>query len=266
MREGGNSAAAREMIADERNTLEWVSLQCSHVPIRRGRFCSSAGGGRRHLLRPAGIGCTRLCEELRNRIRRHPRTPRGTPCRRAGLYVDAVRLRENGVADGDVELPGAGAAARPRAARSRVPPRGCSAAPGARSIRSNAKWGLDTRSVRSSVSRFGFRPTSAGPASATAMALSTCSSRLRPKSNMRNVASLRCWTSAITRPAPIAWMVPAGTKTTSPGSTVRHATRPAIEPSSTASRNCRGASRCFRPRATLAPGAALRMYQASVLP
>ena len=29
------------------------------------------------------------------------------PC----LYVDAVRLRENGVADGDVELPGAGAAA-----------------------------------------------------------------------------------------------------------------------------------------------------------
>ena len=38
----------------------------------------------------------------------------------------------------------------------------------------------------------------------------------------------------MTSPAPIAWIVPAGTKITSPGDTARHTTRFEIEPSSTA--------------------------------
>ena len=38
MGEGGDSAAARKVIADERNALEGFSLHRSHVPMHRGRF------------------------------------------------------------------------------------------------------------------------------------------------------------------------------------------------------------------------------------
>ena len=52
----------------------------------------------------------------------------------------------------------------------------------------------------------------------------------------------------------------------SPADTACHATRSEIEPSSMASRSCCGVRRRQRPRATLAPGAALRTYQTSLLP
>ena len=59
---------------------------------------------------------------------------------------------------------------------------------------------------------------------------------------------------------------PGGDENDIAGDTACHTTRSQIEPSSTAWRNCCRVSRRLRPRATLAPGAALRTYQASVLP
>ena len=64
----------------------------------------------------------------------------------------------------------------------------------------------------------------------------------------------------------MAWIVPAGTKMMSPFATERHCVRPAIEPSLIAARNASGVRCRFSPSATRAPGAAARMYQASVLP
>src|SRR5712664_2904102 len=60
----------------------------------------------------------------------------------------------------------------------------------------------------------------------------------------------------MTSPAPIAWMVPAGTKMLSPCETACHTTRFVIDPSSPAWRSCCEVRRRFRPKATVASAVA----------
>ena len=157
MGEGRDSAAARKMIADERDTLERLHCVVSRRPFVEAAIARVREVGTCTVLRPPCIRRARLCEapqQVRNRADagvRHEADHAG----RAGVDVDAVRLRENGIACGNVERSGDGAAAREREARSLVPLPGTNVESGARSIRSNTKWGLETRSVRSSVSRFG---------------------------------------------------------------------------------------------------------------
>ena len=247
---GGNSAAARKMIADERNTLErshvptCLVLRWEFAPHRLQQSCPerAAGGAR-------------------------PCTPRGPPCRscRRECRRDPTARKWHRPSSTSNDP----ARALPLTTRSQVS-RSASRHQvefGARSIRSNTKCELETRSVRSSVSRVRCAPEigRAGVRHRNCVLDVKLTLPAVIEKTKRRVAALldlrnhEPCTDRVDRSGGhengVARMHRAATRQDPRSSRRRWPDAIAAE-----------LTRCFRPRATLASGAALRTYQASVLP
>ena len=105
-----NTATAREEIADERDTLEEVSFDGFQAAVLIGSICLSNRSCHPHTPRLPGVDRARLREALQqvwkrfaSRVRHEADHASG-----AGVYIEAVRLHEQGIARRDVVRSGDG--------------------------------------------------------------------------------------------------------------------------------------------------------------